>query len=382
VVGVTGSTGKTSTKDLLAAVLGAAADTVAPAGNLNNELGVPLTVCRVDPGTRFLVAEMGARGIGHIRYLCSIAPPDVGVVLNVGQAHVGEFGGKEAIAQAKGELVEALPPTGTAVLHADDPLVWAMRSRTRARVLPFAVGADPGGDEAVWAADLVGDERGRYAFVLHARTGRLYQAEPVRLLGTGRHQVANATAAAAAALALGLDLTGVAAALGTAERASRWRMEVTDRADGVTVLNDAYNASPDSMRAAVETLVEIARRRPGRSWAVLGDMLEMGDEAPAAHVQLGRQVAAAGVDELVVLGAYAPALAEAAEGVHTRVAATKEEALSWLRAEVSAGDVVLVKASRGLALETVAEDLLAVPVPSPDRVVDPHRSADPDRRKD
>jgi UDP-N-acetylmuramoyl-tripeptide--D-alanyl-D-alanine ligase len=343
---------------------------------------VPLTVCRVDPGTRFLVAEMGARGIGHIRYLCSIAPPDVGVVLNVGQAHVGEFGGKEAIAQAKGELVESLPPTGTAVLHADDPLVWAMRSRTRARVLPFAVGADPGGDEAVWAADLVGDERGRYAFVLHARTGRLYQAEPVRLLGTGRHQVANAAAAAAAALALGLDLTGVAAALGTAERASRWRMEVTDRADGVTVLNDAYNASPDSMRAAVETLVEIARRRPGRSWAVLGDMLEMGDEAPAAHVQLGRRVAAAGVDELVVLGAYAPALAEAAQGVHTRVAATKEEALSWLRAEVSAGDVVLVKASRGLALETVAEDLLAVPVPSPDRVADPNRSADPDRRKD
>ena len=143
VVGITGSSGKTSTKDLLGQVLEAAGPTVAPIGNLNNELGLPLTICRIEPDTRFLVAEMGARGIGHIAYLCDIAPPRVGVVLNVGQAHVGEFGGRAAIAQAKGELVEALPEDGVAVLNAADPLVWAMRERTRASISAFCTDRPP-----------------------------------------------------------------------------------------------------------------------------------------------------------------------------------------------------------------------------------------------
>ena len=167
VVGITGSQGKTSTKDLLSQVLETAGPTVAPAGNLNNELGVPLTVGRIDEQTRYLVAEMGARGIGHIAYLCDIAPPTVGVVLNVGHAHVGEFGGQAAIAQAKGELVEALPADGVAVLNAADPLVWAMRSAPTASVLAFSAEGRLDGP-AVWASDLRSEPSGRYTFRLHA----------------------------------------------------------------------------------------------------------------------------------------------------------------------------------------------------------------------
>ena len=359
VVGITGSQGKTSTKDLLGAVLAAVGSTVAPVGNLNNELGVPLTVLRVDAQTRYLVAEMGARGIGHIAYLCGIAPPDVAVVLNVGHAHVGEFGGREAIAQAKGELVEALGDDGAAVLNATDARVWAMRSRTRARVLPFSAEEPVDGPDAVWADGLVGDDRGRYAFALHARTDSGDRSAAVALRGTGRHQVANATAAAAAALALGLDLDAVATALSTAEPASRWRMEVHDRADGVRVVNDSYNANPASMAAAVETLAELARDR-GRSWAVLGDMLELGTEAPALHADLAAQLAAAGVDEVIALGEFAEVLVVGQPG-RARVATTPAQAAAWVRRDVLPGDVVLVKASRGLALNLVADEILRTP---------------------
>ena len=257
-IGITGSVGKTSTKDLLAQVLEQAGPTVAAAGNLNNELGVPLTVGRIDAGTRFVVLEMGARGIGHIAYLCDIAPPRVGVVLNVGQAHVGEFGGQAAIAQAKGELVESLPADGWAVLNIDDPLVWAMRTRTKARVLPWSSAQQL--EEGVWASGLVGDAYGRYSFTLHQRrAGEPERRKRVQLGLTGRHHVPNAVAAAAAALAVGLDLHQVAAALGAATARSRWRMELHDRSDGVTVINDSYNANPDSMRAALNTLAELGR---------------------------------------------------------------------------------------------------------------------------
>ncbi|GAB2570386.1 UDP-N-acetylmuramoyl-tripeptide--D-alanyl-D-alanine ligase [Microlunatus antarcticus] len=385
VVGITGSQGKTSTKDLLGAVLAAAGPTVAPAGNLNNELGVPLTVLRVvgstsasegnpsggvggrppsGQGTEHLVVEMGARGIGHIAYLCGIAPPDVAVVLNVGHAHVGEFGGREAIAQAKGELVEAVGEDGVAVLNADDPRVWAMRSRTRARVLPFAVDRAPDGPDAVWAEGLVGDERGRYVFTLHVRRAGVEAQAPVALRGTGRHQVANAVAAAAAAVALGLDVDPVAGALSAAEPASRWRMEVHDRADGVRVVNDSYNANPASMAAAVETLAELGRGR-GRTWAVVGDMLELGAEAPALHAELAVRLREAGIDEIVALGEFAPLLVADAPG-RARVAESVSQAAAWVRAGVAPGDVVLVKASRGLALNLVADEILRTPDPGSD----------------
>jgi len=362
VVAITGSQGKTSTKDLLGQVLEAAGPTVAPVGNLNNELGVPLTVSRIDEHTRYLVAEMGARGIGHIAYLCEITPPRVGVVLNVGQAHVGEFGGQPAIAQAKGELVEALPADGVAVLNADDPLVWAMRRRTSASVLAFSVSGRPDGP-GVWASDLVSDQQGHYAFRLGS-TDSEARLE-VQLRAAGRHQVGNALAAAAAAQALGLPLVDIAAGLSVAAPRSRWRMELHDRADGVTVINDAYNANPDSMHAAVDTLAELGRGGARRTWAVLGDMLELGETAPEAHAELGRFVAARGVDRLVAVGAYAETMAAAARDAGlsapdaVRVGPDKAGATEWLRAGLGPGDVVLVKASRGLALDTVADEILA-----------------------
>jgi UDP-N-acetylmuramoyl-tripeptide--D-alanyl-D-alanine ligase len=365
VVGITGSQGKTSTKDLLSQVLEAAGPTVAPVGNLNNELGVPLTVCRVEPDTRFLVAEMGARGIGHIAYLCQIAPPRVGVVLNVGQAHLGEFGGKAAIAQAKGELVEALPESGVAVLNADDPLVWGMRERTVAGVLGFAADQPPPGP-GVWSSAVTADALGRASFTLHRRQETESDAEvEVQLQVSGRHQVGNALAAAAAALALGLDLDQVGAALSGATARSRWRMEIAERGDGLVVVNDAYNANPDSMRAAVDTLDELGRTRPGRTWAVLGDMLELGEAAEAEHAEIGRYVARTGVDRLIAVGTYASVMSDAAHAAGldepgaVRAYPDKESLLTGGVDGPGTGDVVLVKASRGLALDTVAEAILS-----------------------
>src|SRR5882757_2246323 len=240
VVAITGSQGKTSTKDLIAAVLEAHGETVAPPGSFNNEIGLPLTALRAGPATRHLVLEMGARGIGHIRYLCEIAPPRIGVVLNVGVAHVGEFGSRDAIAVAKGELVEALPPGGTAVLNADDPLVAGMAARTKARVLTFGLNG------AEVTAEQVTLEAGRGQFVLVTPSGRA----PVTLQVHGLHQVGNALAAAAVGHEVGMSAEQIAPALAAATPRSRWRMEVSTRADGLTVVNDAYNANPDSMRAA------------------------------------------------------------------------------------------------------------------------------------
>jgi UDP-N-acetylmuramoyl-tripeptide--D-alanyl-D-alanine ligase len=363
VVGITGSVGKTSTKDMLAQVLERAGPTVAAAGNFNNELGVPLTVGRVDEQTRFLVAEMGARGIGHIAYLCEIAPPRVGVVLNVGQAHIGEFGGQAAIAQAKGELVEALPADGWAVLNIDDPLVWSMRRRTRAHVLPWS--AIQSLDGGVWASGLGGDAYGRYSFALHH--GR--SESRVQLQLTGRHQVANGVAAAAAALAVGVELNAVAAALAAAGPRSRWRMELHDRSDGVTVINDSYNANPDSMRAALTTLAELGRE--GRhTWAVLGDMLELGETAADEHAAIGRFAVRSGVEHLVAIGQFAVQITSAAVAAGlppTRAVSVtdKADAVTAVTSDLEPGDVVLVKASRGLALDTVADEILAAVGPPP-----------------
>lgn len=360
VVGITGSQGKTSTKDLLAQVLEAAGPTVAPVGNLNNELGVPLTITRLDLDTRYLVAEMGARGIGHIAYLCEIAAPSVGVVLNVGHAHVGEFGGQAAIAVAKGELVEALPEDGWAVLNADDPLVWAMRSRTAAAVLAVSTSHQPPAP-AVWASDLMADPSGCYGFRLHTAGVGPDGDVAIALQGAGRHQVANATAAAAAALALGVDLRVVAAGLSGAINRSPWRMELHEGAGGVLVVNDTYNANPDSVRAAIATAAELGLSRSGQTWAVLGDMLELGVDAPDEHTRIGAYAARAGVDRLVAIGDFAHELvagAQAAGLTQATVAGDKAAAVTEVLTHLHRGDVVLVKASRGLTLNTVADDII------------------------
>ncbi|MBO0828615.1 MAG: UDP-N-acetylmuramoyl-tripeptide--D-alanyl-D-alanine ligase [Streptosporangiales bacterium] len=356
VVGVTGSAGKTGTKDLLAQLLPALGPTIAPPHSYNNELGLPLTVLTADDDTACLVLEMGAKGIGHIRDLCAIAPPHVGVVLNVGTAHLGMFGSRDAIAQAKGELVEALPPAGVAVLNADDERVLAMAGRTRARVVRFAVDA---ADAEVRAVDVRLDESASPSFTLLTSVGEA----PVRLRLRGAHQVPNALAAAAVAVELGIGVTDVAKLLGEAGQRSPHRMEVLERADGVTVVNDAYNANPVSAAAALEALRQLAGGR--RRLAVLGEMLELGDSAAAEHERLGRVAAQSGVDVVVAVGEGARPVVVGAESVagwpgRARYVTDGASAEELLADELRGGDVVLFKSSRDAGLRWVGDRVAGV----------------------
>ncbi|UOY02912.1 UDP-N-acetylmuramoyl-tripeptide--D-alanyl-D-alanine ligase [Blastococcus sp. PRF04-17] len=354
---ITGSSGKTSTKDLLGQVLATAGATVSPPGSYNNDIGLPLTVLSADERTRFLVLEMGARGSGHITRLCGVARPQISVVLNVGSAHLGEFGSVDGIARAKGEIVEALPEDGTAVLNADDPRVAAMASRTAARVV--TTGRAERAD--VRATDVTLDETARPRFTLLAAG----EEHPVALQVVGEHQVANALSAAGAALAAGMRPADVATALSAAGARSRWRMEVGRRGDGVTVVNDAYNANPESMRAALAALAGLAG---DRRIAVLGGMAELGPDSAAEHERLGRDAAAAGIDLIVAVGPDAVGISAGAsaaglsagrgaggESVHVPDRAAARELLSEV---LRPGDVVLVKASRSYGLELLAADLL------------------------
>lgn len=360
VVALTGSAGKTSTKDLIAQLLQRSGPTVWPEGNLNNEIGLPLTALRAEPGTRHLVLEMGARGVGHIRYLAELTPPRIGLVLNVGSAHIGEFGGREKIAQAKGELVEALPPAdegGVAVLNADDRYVRAMASRTKARVVLFGESAEAD----VRAGNVRLTDDGRPAFTLHTPSG----CSDVTMRLYGEHHVSNALAAAAVAHESGMPVDEIASALSEAGTLSRWRMEVTERADGVTVVNDAYNANPESMRAALRALVAMGQGR--RTWAVLGQMAELGEESLAEHDAVGRLAVRLNVSKLVAVGGREAAWLQMGaynegswgeESVHVSDA---RAAVDLLRSELQPGDVVLVKASRSEGLERVASALLTDP---------------------
>ncbi len=365
VLGITGSSGKTSTKDLVAQVLETAGETVAPQGSHNNEIGVPLTALRVRSGTAYLVSEMGARGSGHIRWLCDLVRPRVGVMLNVGSAHLGEFGSVEQIAAAKAELVQELPSDGWAVLNADDPRVVRMAEITPAQVAWFSVTGDPGsGPLRVWASDLVADSQQRYGFMLHAVRDQRSSVEAVQLRVSGEHQVANAVAAAAASLAAGLSPQQVAQALNRAVVRSRWRMEVVQRADQVTVINDAYNANPDSMRAAIRTAGRLLRtaqqeRPEAKLFAVFGEMLELGRIAAAAHQEVGRLVAQEGASVVLGIGDHAEQIVAGAvsAGADAVRLESREQAVQHLR-DLRAGDVVLIKASRGIGLETVAAAIL------------------------
>ncbi|MFF1678923.1 UDP-N-acetylmuramoyl-tripeptide--D-alanyl-D-alanine ligase [Streptomyces sp. NPDC058256] len=353
-VALTGSAGKTSTKDLIAQVLRSKAPTVFTPGSFNNEIGLPLTALSATEETRFLVLEMGARGIGHIRYLTGLTPPRIGLVLNVGTAHIGEFGGREQIAQAKGELVEGLPEDGAAILNADDPLVRAMSSRTKARVILFGES-----DEAdVRAENVRLTESGQPSFSLRTPSG----CSDVTMRLYGEHHVSNALAAAAVAHELGMSADEIAGALSEAGTLSRWRMEVTERPDGVTVVNDAYNANPESMRAALRALAAMGRGR--RTWAVLGQMAELGDEALAEHDAVGRLAVRLNVSKLVAVGGREAswlqlgAYNEGSWGEESVHVSDAQAAVDLLRSELRPGDVVLVKASRSVGLERVALALL------------------------
>ncbi|ONI70563.1 UDP-N-acetylmuramoyl-tripeptide--D-alanyl-D-alanine ligase [Actinosynnema sp. ALI-1.44] len=355
IVGVTGSSGKTSTKDLIAQVLEPMGPIVAPPGSFNNEIGHPWTVLRADENTRNLVLELSARGKGHIRALAELAPPKIGAVLNVGTAHIGEFGSREGIAEAKGELVEALPEDGVAILNADDPLVKAMASRTKARVV--FVGESP--DAHIRAENIVLDSEARASFRLVTPQGDA----DVTLALHGPHHVGNALSAAAVALELGATPAEVAERLSQAKRVSARRMDVTTRPDGVTVVNDSYNANPDSVKAALKSVAEIARRENRRTWAVLGTMADLGAEHVAAHDEIGRFVVRLDINRLVVVGDQARAMHQGAHlegswGEESVLVPDVDAAVALLRTELRPGDVVLVKASKSEALWRVADALL------------------------
>jgi len=368
IVGVTGSSGKTSTKDLLAAVLAPLGEVVAPPGSFNNELGHPWTVLRATAATDYLILELSARHPGNIAALAAIAPPAIGVVLNVGTAHLGEFGSREAIAKTKSELLQAVPRSGVVVLNVDDSAVAAMAEVTAARVVRVSRNSQTD----VWAGPVTLDELARPQFTLHSGGA----AVDVSLSVHGDHHVSNALCAAAVALECGATLEQVAAALADAGPVSGHRMRVSTRADGVTVIDDAYNANPDSMRAGLQALAWISAAGGAdpagkrRSWAVLGEMAELGDDAISEHDRIGRLAVRLDVSRLIVVGTgrsmsamHHGAVMEGARGLEgereAAILADTDAALTLLRAELQPGDVVLVKASNSAGLGALADSLAA-----------------------
>ena len=360
IVGITGSSGKTSTKDLLAAVLAPLGEVVAPPGSFNNELGHPWTVLRATESTDYLVLEMSARHPGNIAALASIAPPSIAVVLNVGTAHLGEFGSREAIAATKAELPQAVPSSGVVILNVDDTAVAAMADQTAARVV--RVGRTAGAD--VWAGPVTLDALARPRFTMHAAESQI----DIALAVHGDHQVSNSLCAAAVALECGASMEQVADALAAAGPVSKHRMQVATRGDGVTVINDAYNANPDSMQAGLKALVWMAREggEKRRSWAILGEMAELGDDAISEHDRIGRLAVRLDVSRLIVVGTgrsmsamHHGAVMEGSWGSESTMVANADAALALLRAELEAGDVVLVKASNAAGLGALADALVA-----------------------
>jgi UDP-N-acetylmuramoyl-tripeptide--D-alanyl-D-alanine ligase len=373
IIGITGSSGKTSTKDLVAALLGPLGEVVAPPGSFNNELGHPWTVLRATRRTDYLVLEMSARHPGNIAALAQIAPPEIGVVLNVGTAHLGEFGSRDAIAQTKSELPQAVPPSGVVILNVDDPAVAAMAQVSSGWVVRVSRSSQTDlGPSDVWAEGVSLDELARPRFTLHAMDARGALEVEVQLGVYGEHQVTNALCASAVALQCGAGVEQLAASLAAAGPVSRHRMQVSNRADGVTVIDDAYNANPDSMQAGLQALAWIARggespaRENRRSWAVLGEMAELGEDAITEHDRVGRLAVRLDVSRLVVVGTgrsvtamHHAAVMEGSWGAEAVNVADGDAALALLRAELQPGDVVLVKASNAAGLGALAEALAA-----------------------
>ncbi len=355
VAAVTGSAGKTTTKDLLLQVLRSYGPTVAPVASFNNEVGLPLTVLRADETTRYLVLEMGANHLGELTYLTSIAPPDIAIVLLVGLAHVGEFGGIEAVAQAKTELVQGLLPDGVAILNADDLRVAAMAEHAPGPVVTFG---NVTGTRLQAKQVQVRRDGGIDFTVVDNDTGRGY---PVSLGLIGAHNVTNALATATAALVLGLPLQEVTEHLGNATTLSPHRMHVTDRPDGVTIIDDAYNANPDSMRAALRTLAVIANRKR-RTIAVLGEMLEMGEDSRARHDEIGRLAVRLNISLVIAVGSGASGIFDGATqegswGDEAIFVETLDEAREHLISILRSDDVVLLKSSHGAGLWKLADEL-------------------------
>ena len=358
VIGITGSNGKTSTKNMLGAILSKFGPTISPVESFNNEVGAPISILRVNKGTKFLVVELGADGLGSIKYLAEIAKPDIGVVLKVGMAHAGEFGGIEVTSRIKAELPQALNNNDLFIYNSDDSEVVKMLQTTAAKPISFGTNlqADYRFDDVILGID------GTSA-VVHFPGNK---SSRVSLSILGEHQLMNATAALAVASELGLSLDVAVAALEELPMAERWRMQLTNRSDGVSVINDAYNASPESMKAALQTLAQLGKSGR-RTIAVLGEMAELGEFSRSAHDELGRLVVRYNISKLVVVGSAAKlihmgAMQEGSWDGESVFFDSTSDALEHIREMLVAGDIVLVKSSKSANLRHLGDDLLEVSV--------------------
>ena len=349
VIGITGSQGKTTTKDLLRHMLSQHGETVAPTGNYNNELGVPLTLVACSSATKYAVIEMGARHSGDIAHLASIAQPDIAVVLRVGMAHVGEFGSIEAIAKTKSELISSLSSSGIAILGQYDPYTKAMKSLHDGRTIAF--GTDHSAEVRATEIEM---REGRPHFDLVTPAGRA----AVGLRIVGEHQISNALACAAVGTALGFSIDSIATALSTALIESKWRMEIHEFSE-VLLINDSYNASPDAVEAALRTLILFAQERGGRAWAFLGKMAELGESSATAHQQVGTLAYQMGIDHLVCVDAPEYQPAQNVEG-QTNLHLCDRSGARAIAEQIEPGDVILVKASRSERFEILAEEIKEV----------------------
>ncbi len=356
VVGITGSNGKTTTKNMLRAILSQLGQTIAPIESFNNKVGAPISILRANLETDFLVVEMGAEGPGSISYLAQIAQPDIGVILKVGMAHAGEFGGIDNTARIKGELAEALSQNCQLVLNADDGMVRLMKDRSKAKVHWFGTTA-----ESEFTGSEISLSKSGTTFDLVWPDGEVTK---VRLRILGEHHIMNALAAAAVSSLLGASKTQIVAALEGMELAERWRMQRLVRADGVTVINDAYNASPDSMKSALQTLAQLGKMG-SKTIAVLGEMAELGEYSVHEHDSIGRLVVRLNIDQLVVVGSGAKlihmgASQEGSWDGESQFFVSIAEALEYLRGILTDGDTVLVKSSKSANLRFLGDELMGV----------------------
>lgn len=356
VIGITGSNGKTSTKNMLCAVLSEFGNTVAPIESFNNEVGLPISVLKIDEKTKYLVAELGAGGVGSISYLADITKPDIGIVLKVGLAHAGAFGGIEVTAKIKSELVSALEPKSVFIFNCDDAAVVAMQGLTDAKKVSFGTNR-----EADVYFDNVELGLGGTSADIHFADGQIAR---LKLQILGEHQMMNAAAAIAVAEELGLPRSQVIKALSELPLAERWRMQLTNRSDGISIINDAYNASPESMKAALQTLAHLGKAGR-RTIAVLGEMAELGEFSRDAHDQVGRLVVRYNIDRLVVVGSGAKlihmgAMFEGSWDGESIYFDSSSEALDYIRGMLVSGDIVLVKSSKSANLRHLGDDLLEV----------------------
>lgn len=354
VVGITGSAGKTTTKDLLAEIFATAGNTIAPVGSFNGEVGVPLTIFRADEETRYLVIEMGADHVGNIEYLSKMVEPDHGVILKVGTAHAGEFGGVDNIEKTKGELAEGSQVS--LALNDDDYRVRRMISRSSVPTMYFGIGSEnhDGGDQKrIYAENLTTNDAGCPVFDL-VFPGEVKLHVESKLIG--EHHVHNLLAAATVAYQVGIEPQVIVEKLNTVGAVSRWRMERTERADGVTIINDAYNANPESMEAALRTLAQLGRGvEERRTWAVLGGMLELGDVSVEEHDRLGRLAVRMNISKLVAVGDVAKPIYNAAHlegswGNEATWVSSTDEAFEIVKTEAAPGDIILFKSSNGSGL--------------------------------